>query len=220
MAAHDLRNPLANVLSAIDLLRDDDHMMPQEQQDYVMNFIYRQTEYMLTLMNDLLDLSYIESGKFSLNAEPVDVADYLRQAIARSNRLAEAKEMVLILEVVDNGVTWFDPLRIQQVIDNLLSNAVKFSPTGSVIRVRAKRMDSVWRIEVQDEGPGVTSDDRQRIFQDFSRLSATPTGGEKTTGLGLSISRRVVEAHKGAIGVDSDPGTGATFWITLPGECP
>ena len=218
MAAHDLRNPLANVLSAIDLLRDDEHLMPQDQQDYVMNFIYRQTEYMLALMNDLLDLSHIESGTFSLRFEPVDIADYLQQAIVRSNRLADAKGMVLILDDADSGVTWLDPLRIQQVIDNLLSNAIKFSPAGSVIRIRGKRLDSTWRIEVQDEGPGVTDDDRQHIFQDFARLSATPTGGEKTTGLGLSISRRVVEAHKGTIGVDSDPG-GATFWITLPQTC-
>jgi signal transduction histidine kinase len=109
-----------------------------------------------------------------------------------------------------------DPLRLRQVMDNLISNAVKFSPPGSVVRVRASRQDAAWRIEVQDQGPGITPKDRQRLFQDFARLSAAPTGGEKSVGLGLAITRRVVKAHGGQIGVDSEPGRGATFWFTAP----
>jgi signal transduction histidine kinase len=73
-----------------------------------------------------------------------------------------------------------------------------------------------WRVEVQDQGPGIQPKDRERLFQDFARLSARPTGGEKSTGLGLSITRRVIEAHGGEIGVDSEPGSGSTFWFTLP----
>jgi signal transduction histidine kinase len=101
-------------------------------------------------------------------------------------------------------------------MDNLLSNAVKYSPPGSVIRVRIRQANQMWRIEVQDQGPGVTHEDQQHIFQDFARLSAKPTGGEKSTGLGLAITRRVVVAHGGDIGVDSEQDNGATFWFTLP----
>ena len=113
-----------------------------------------------------------------------------------------------------------DPHRLRQVIDNLISNAIKFSPPGSTVQVSAQRMPSGWRINVQDEGPGVTPSDRERLFQDFARLSARPTGGEKSTGLGLAITRRVVEAHNGQIGVDSEPGHGANFWFTLPDQAP
>ncbi len=114
------------------------------------------------------------------------------------------------------GAVYADPLRLRQVIDNLVSNAVKYSPPGSVVRVGLQRLDQGWRIAVQDQGPGLTLTDRQRLFQDFARLSARPTGGEKSVGLGLAIVRRIVEAHGGQVGADSEPGQGAVFWFTLP----
>ena len=84
------------------------------------------------------------------------------------------------------------------------------------MRVAVRRSDRGWRFSVSDEGPGLTPADRPRLFQDFARLSARPTGGEKSVGLGLAIVRRIVEAHGGQVGVDSEPGHGATFWLTLP----
>jgi signal transduction histidine kinase len=111
-------------------------------------------------------------------------------------------------------------LRLRQVVDNLISNAVKYSPPGSQVWVRAERTSDGWRIHVKDQGPGITPQDRQRLFQDFARLSAKPTGGEKSTGLGLAITHRVVAAHGGQIGVDSEPGLGADFWFTLPDDVP
>jgi hypothetical protein len=101
-------------------------------------------------------------------------------------------------------------------MDNLLTNAVKYSPPGSTVQVSVQPEGDGWRINVQDEGPGITEEDRQKLFEDFARLSARPTGGEKSTGLGLAIARRIVHAHGGEIGVDSIPGHGATFWFTLP----
>jgi signal transduction histidine kinase len=109
-----------------------------------------------------------------------------------------------------------DPVRLHQVLDNLISNAVKYSPPGSKVWVSAQRMPAGWQVNVQDEGPGITEKDRRRLFQDFARLSARPTGDEKSVGLGLAITRRIVEAHDGQIGVDSEPGQGATFWFILP----
>jgi len=98
----------------------------------------------------------------------------------------------------------------------LISNAVKFSPPGGSVTVRATADEDDWRIEIKDTGPGLTPHDRERLFQDFARLSAQPTGGEKSTGLGLAITRRIVEAHGGQIGVNSNAGEGAVFWFTLP----
>jgi hypothetical protein len=217
VAAHDLRNPLGIILTATDLMLSEDYTTTPESHHYFLTSIQRQTEYMLSLLNDLLDVSHIESGKLSVNIEQVNVAEFLQQIIEMNTRQAESKKMKLVLEATDDGTAWFDPMRIQQVIDNLLSNAIKFSSPGSVIRFRARHTAPVWRIEVQDEGPGVTIEDRQHIFQDFAKLSAKPTGGEKSTGLGLAITRRVIEAHGGKIGVDSVPGQGANFWFTLSG---
>ena len=101
-------------------------------------------------------------------------------------------------------------------MDNLISNAIKFSPAASTVYIRAKPIEEGWRLEVQDQGPGLSDEDKQRLFQHFARLSARPTGGEQSTGLGLAITRRIVEAHGGTIGVNSTPGKGATFWVKLP----
>ena len=109
-----------------------------------------------------------------------------------------------------------DPARLLQVIDNLISNAVKFSPPGSTVLVDLEKLPQEWRISVLDEGPGLTEKDRQNLFKNFARLSARPTGGEKSVGLGLAITRRVIEEHRGRIGVDSETGKGANFWFTLP----
>ena len=101
-------------------------------------------------------------------------------------------------------------------MDNLLSNAVKYSPPGSTVIVKCYRKGRQWHFEVSDTGPGILPGDKERLFQDFGRLSTESTGGEKGTGLGLAISKRVVEAHDGKIGIESEPGKGSTFWFTLP----
>ena len=98
----------------------------------------------------------------------------------------------------------------------MISNAVKYSPNKSKVFIQAKRMSSVWHISVRDEGPGISRENRERIFREFVRLGVKPTGGEPSAGLGLAISRRIVKAHGGQIGVESELGLGATFWFTLP----
>ncbi len=216
MAAHDLRNPLSNIhLTADMLLTMGAAFSPAERAD-LLGEIRGQAQYMLRLLNDLLDVSHIESGKLNLKPEAVNVATFLTEVIQRQAKLAEAKGTQIWLGLVPDGDARADPVRLRQVLDNLLSNAVKYSPPKSNVRVRASRLERGWRIEVQDQGPGLTPADRAKLFQDFARLSAKPTGGEKSTGLGLAITKRVVEAHGGQIGVDSEPGRGATFWFTLP----
>jgi hypothetical protein len=215
MAAHDLRNPISNIQMAMSLLLDKSFHFRPEEQEYMLSGIQQQSRYMLNLLNDLLDVSHIESGKFTLNPVPIELATFLKETVQRHHKLAELKGSAVQLEPVDAGQALADPMRLQQVMDNLISNAVKYSPAGSVTVARAAAKNGQWRVEVQDEGPGLTKDDQKRLFQDFARLSAQPTGGEKSTGLGLAITRRVIEAHGGRIGVDSKPGHGATFWFTL-----
>lgn len=216
IAAHDLRSPIASIQSVTDLLMTEEIVIQPEEKREFLSDIRDQTQHMLSLLNDLLDVTRIEAGKLELDLIYRQMGTLLAESVKRNSRLAAKKSTRVVLESVPEGMVLADPVRLRQVLDNLISNAVKYSPRGSLIRVRALQGNKCWKVEVQDQGPGITSHDRERLFQDFARLSARPTGGEKSTGLGLSISRRVILAHGGEIGVDSQPGAGATFWFTLP----
>jgi signal transduction histidine kinase len=218
MAAHDLRNPTASILMAAEYLEASE--LDRDQRLFVRD-ICDQARYMLRLIEELLDVSQIESGALELHKEPVDIVDFLVGEVARHSALAANKSIRILLDAAAKGVLHADPLRLRQVVDNLLSNAVKYSPRGSTIRVRIGCGDGTWRLEVEDEGPGISDEDQSKLFRYFGRLSAVPTGGESSTGLGMAITRRIVEAHGGEIGVDSEVGEGSTFWVTLPGngEC-
>jgi signal transduction histidine kinase len=218
MAAHDLRTPITVIQLAVGLMLDYGAPLSDEERTSFLRDIKRQSDHMLALLNDLLDVTEIEAGHLSLDRQPIDLADFLQDATAWHRKLAAPKGTQIILEDVPAGSAQADALRLRQVVDNLISNAVKYSPPGSQVWVRAERTADSWRIHVKDQGPGITPKDRQRLFQDFARLSAKPTGGEKSTGLGLAITHRVVAAHDGQIGVDSEPGQGADFWFTLPDD--
>ncbi|MDW8403330.1 GAF domain-containing sensor histidine kinase [Chloroflexus sp.] len=216
MVAHDLRNPVAIIQMMAAILRNQQLQRPPEERQRMLDDIYRQTEHMLAMLNDLLDLSQIESGTVTISPEPVAIKPLLEETINRHQLLANPKQTHIELAAPVEGTVYADPLRLRQVLDNLISNAVKFSPPGSTITVRATRDGDWWKFAVTDQGPGISPDERSQLFEAFSRLSARPTGGEKSTGLGLAIARKVVMAHGGVIDVSSTPGQGATFWFTLP----
>ncbi len=216
IAAHDMRSPLGVIEMAMNFLLDPAMAATEEERQIILGDVKRQVEHMLVLIDGLLDVTQIESGRLELNIEAVDLGGFLAEAVARHARLAAAKGTRVELVDAPPGPARADPFRLRQVLDNLVSNAVKYAPAGSLVQIGAARLDSGWRVTVQDEGPGITPKDRERLFQDFARLSAQPTGGEPSTGLGLAITRRIVEAHGGEIGVESVPGQGATFWFTLP----
>lgn len=218
VAAHDLRGPLANIHLASQFMLDEGDTLPREEHDQLLNDIAVQSRYMTNLIAELLDIAQIEAGKLELNKVAIDAANFLAEAVRRHAIIAEAKGTEIVLKDVAGGTVLADPYRLQQVIDNLISNAVKFSPPGSKVVVSSRQTGTGWQINVIDEGPGIAADEREQLFQEFARLSARPTGGESSTGLGLAISRRIVEAHGGRIGVDSEPGHGANFWFVLPRE--
>lgn len=216
IAAHDLRNPLAVIQLTVELLQMPDMNLSPEEKLSFLKDITHQTHYMLDLLTDLLDVTQINTGQLKLDPLWKDAHAIITEIVQRQALLAEGKGTHVLLEEVPAGRIFADPLRLRQVLDNILSNAVKYSPPDSHVHVRSRHDSSGWRIEVQDEGPGIQTADRARLFQDFARLSARPTGGEKSTGLGLAICRRVMEAHHGQIGVESDGEHGSTFWISLP----
>ena len=126
------------------------------------------------------------------------------------------KQQTLDVSDVKPSVVVGDEERLWQVVDNLISNAIKYSPLGSTIIVRCHRNTSVARLSVQDFGPGLTDEDKAKLFGHFQRLSAQPTAGENSSGVGLSIVKKIVELHKGRIWVESEYGKGATFIVELP----
>lgn len=216
MVAHDLRNPVGNVQAVAELLLDPGGGLSAEDRRSFLEDILSQAKYMLPLLDDLLDVTVIDAGRLVLHKERINLATFLSDGVARNLLLAEPKGTCVLLELGTAGYVEADPVRLRQVLDNLVSNAVKFSPPGSTVRVEALKTETGWRVAVHDEGPGLTDADRERLFHEFSRLSAMPTGDEKSTGLGLAITRRIVEAHGGTVGADSVPGRGATFWFSLP----
>ncbi|MBN1120893.1 MAG: GAF domain-containing protein [Anaerolineae bacterium] len=216
IAAHDLRNPLSTILLASEMLVDDTFEIDENEQKMLLGDIQLQTNYMLKLIDDLLDVTMIESGKLDLDLEPLDLPDFLISAVKRHARLAAAKDISITYQPGDPADILADSRRLRQVIDNLLSNAVKYSPPGSRITVHARVDGRMCWIGVTDEGPGIKPEESPQLFEYFSRASSRPTGGEKSTGLGLAISRRVIDAHGGKIGFESEVGRGSTFWFTLP----
>lgn len=216
VAAHDLRSPLGVIQMALNFLMDFHDSLSATERDTILQEAEAQVVSMLKMIDELLDITQIEAGEMELMKGTIDLVDFLVEAVADHNRMASAKGSHVMLDSLPTGTIEGDPFRLRQVIDNLLSNAVKFSPPGATVHVWADQQPDAWRISVQDEGPGVSEEDRKRLFQNFARLSARPTGGERSTGLGLAITRRLVEQHGGTIDVKSLPGHGAIFWFTLP----
>lgn len=216
VAAHDLRNPIANIMIGVELLSTSDESIFSAQDYNVIEQIQAQAKYMRALLDDLLSVTEIESGRFHIQHDEIDVNSFLEDAVRRHRVLSNTKQITVSLAPVPPGVVYADSLRLRQVIDNLISNALKYSPSGSLVTLRGDFDSEGWRIEVRDNGPGIADEEQAALFQEFSRLSTRPTDGESSTGLGLAITRRIIEAHDGNIGVESKVGEGSMFWFTLP----
>jgi len=217
IVAHDLRSPIAVIKGYIGLfLGDFLGDIPNKQREFLTN-MDRVCENMLNLINDLLDISSIESGKLELEMKEVALEEYLREYYSFNSLLAKAKSIEFKLDIEsDLHKVIIDPERINQVITNLVTNAIKFSFPGNSIVLRAKVVDNEVQISVQDEGQGIPEDQISRIFHEFSDVRSKGTAGEKSTGLGLAIVKRIVSAHNGRVWVESKVDEGSTFTFSLP----
>ena len=221
LAAHDLRNPLEviNVYSRF-LLDEAADRLEDEQLDFVRT-IMRSSNFMLALVNDLLDVSKIEAGRLELELSEVDLRSLVARNVELNRRLAERKEINILFEPPkDIPRLRLDAAKMEQVLNNLVGNAVKFSPRGGSVEVGLEREEGGGAVllYVKDEGPGVPAEKLEGLFEPFTRASARGSEGEKGTGLGLAIVKRIVEGHGGRITVESEPGAGATFAVRLPVE--
>jgi signal transduction histidine kinase len=228
IAAHDLKNPLSSVvMSASAIKRYYDRMSKEDILDMVSN-VEVTAERMRLIIHNLLELNSIESGKLNLAAEPVSPGEILENVVQDWQPKAANKNIVVHFDnqAPEKFITG-DPNILHQILENLVSNAVKYSPSAKNVWVRiisseisafagqqnASASQQYVRVEVQDEGPGISAEDKAKLFGKFAKLTAQPTAGEHSTGLGLSIVKRLVEAMNGRVWCESKLGKGATFIV-------
>ncbi|MBX7153175.1 sensor histidine kinase [bacterium] len=217
--AHDLRSPLSIILGYSDLLIEDFKSGRFQSESAVtdLSTVSKVARQMSEFIKQVLDISAIESGKVRLNLQETRIADIVKQAELLQRRMAEQKNIRLIIDPLDNlPPIYSDHQKICAVIDNLLSNAIKYTyPGGSVHVFGESKEQEIW-IHIEDTGQGLSKDDMQKVFTTFRQLSARPTGGESSTGLGLAIAKKIIEIHKGKIWVQSEKGEGSKFSFSLP----
>lgn len=217
MAAHDMRNPLSVMLGYSQLLLDGVLGPLTSTQPKVVGSILKASESLLQLVNELLEISELESGNLRLELVDTDLPALVRHAVEMNGFLAKNKEIRITDELDSIGPLKLDPSKIDQVLNNLLSNAAKFSHRGTEIKVRLKRGEEGGAIlSVTDQGQGIPKEEQVNLFTPFQRTSVRGTAGEKSTGLGLAIVKRIVEGHGAIISLESEPGKGSTFTVTFP----
>jgi signal transduction histidine kinase len=215
IVAHDLKNPIGAVRSLADLVQSG--VIEASQSTGILEKIVQTADRMLELVTNLLDSNRLEAGAMSFACVRFDITPFIDNALAQYSPQASAKNIALHGEFHStSNIIVADEQATMQVLDNLLSNAIKYSPHGKNVFVRVVSNNAFVRIEVQDEGQGISPDEMKKLFGKFARLSAQPTGGEHSTGLGLSIVKKMVEAMNGRVWCESESGKGATFIVELP----
>ena len=187
-----------------------------DKQKRFVGHIHKDSLHLLELINDILDLSKIESGRLSLRPEAFDFQTLVQECIASVQGLADGKHLSIITKIDVPAAVVGDRLRIKQVLVNLLSNAVKFTPDKGRIVVDSKVHSGDVRTSVTDTGVGIPASEHESIFDKFHQVGATTKGVKEGTGLGLAITRHLVEEHGGKITVESAPGKGSCFTFTIP----
>jgi signal transduction histidine kinase/CheY-like chemotaxis protein len=217
MAAHDLRSPLAVIQSYSEFLLDEAAPSLSPEHVEFLTVIRASSQFMLQLVNDLLDVSRIESGQLQLDCQPTDLIALVERNVALNRVLAARKDIRLTFEHPPAlpPVT-LDAAKIEQVLNNLVGNAIKYTYPGTEVTVYLERRADEVLLAVRDRGPGIPEAEQGKLFRPFQTTSVRSTAGEKSTGLGLMIARRIVEGHRGRIWVESQVGVGTTFWVALP----
>ena len=214
--SHELRTPLNAIIGFSQVLRERMVGQLNEKQEEYLDDILSSAYHLLSLINDVLDLSKVEAGQVELDVAPFSLLDALESGVVMVRERAFDDDVrIALLADPDADAVEGDERRIRQVVFNLLSNAVKFTPEGGAVEVSAARLNGEVRVSVSDTGPGIAPEDRERVFEEFQQTEAGVEQREGT-GLGLALSKRYVELHGGRIWVESEVGEGSTFVFTLP----
>lgn len=216
IAAHDLKNPISGILGFSMKIKRNYENYSKETICEMANEIEIASKQILELITKMLDINAIESGKRNLSFRHFDIQQLLEWMIYTYTERAEKKNIKFVFESTGVIEVFADRDATLQIVENLVSNAIKFSPTDKNIYINLTENSETVSISIKDEGPGLTEEDKKKLYSRFSRLSAQPTGGEGSTGLGLSIVKKLTEAMNGKISCESEKGKGAEFILTLP----
>jgi signal transduction histidine kinase/CheY-like chemotaxis protein len=213
--SHEFRTPLSSIIGFTSLLAAEHSRLPDGQRAEYLEIVLRNARHLLHVINDILNLSKVEAGTLEVTPAPVYVPEAVSAVVASLGPMAQ--ERGIRVRTVDRSRHFAvaDTGRLRQVLQNLLENAIKYSPAGSTVEVEVGSGSQGVRIDVRDQGPGISAADQPRLFKEFSRI---PLPGVRVAGagLGLALSKQLVELMNGRIGVESGPGPGSDFWVQLP----
>lgn len=215
--SHELRTPLTSMQGSLSLLAEGVGGDLPERGQSLLTIARNNVERLVRLINDILDVNDIQSGRVRLNLRPLDLTALVERAVEANRAQAAERGVRLALR---NGLgaarVQADGERLLRVLQHLLSNAVKFSPAQGAVEIEVRRVDAAIRVSVTDRGPGIPEEFRERIFQAFSKAPSDNPSSQDGAGLGLGLARAVVELHGGRIGYASEPGAGTHFYFELP----
>ncbi|MBA7665596.1 Non-motile and phage-resistance protein [subsurface metagenome] len=214
--SHELRTPLNSILGFSEVLQDRMFGEMNEKQEEYVNYIMESGQHLLSLINDILDLSKVEAGMLEMEPAEVRLGDLLQNSLTmvKENALKYGVELILKLENEIPEI-YADERMVKQVVFNLLSNAIKFTPDGGKVGIEAVKEGEDIRVTVWDTGIGIKEEDKGKLFKEFQQLDGGVDKKYQGTGLGLALSKRLVEMHGGRIWVESEPGEGSRFSFTL-----
>lgn len=219
MVSHELRTPLTSIKGYVDLLQSGATGEVSPEQREFLDIIKTNTDRLVKLINDLLDLSRIDAGRLDLHLRAVDIGLLTRQVVNTLRPLLDNKQQHVTLDLSPNTpLVWADNDRVVQILTNLISNAHKYTPSGGTIAITIQPVNDHVRVDVQDNGIGISPEDQPHLFSRFFRAKNRVTQQSPGTGLGLAITRSLVEMQGGEIFVTSTPNQGSTFSFTLPIE--
>ena len=215
--SHELRSPLNSIYGTVQLLsfNADQHGFDEQTRTMISDAVTN-SEHMILLINDLLDMQKLESGKMTFNFEPTELNAFIKESISLNARFADMHHIKMVFEERDEIYASIDKQRLTQVMTNLLSNAIKYSPDNETVNVALSVSGANAIITVSDHGPGISEDIQDRVFEKFVQSTSNLTRRVGGTGLGLSIVKSIVEEHGGFIGFSSEKGKGTVFTVKIP----
>jgi len=214
--SHEFRTPLNAIIGFSEMLLSEDFGTLNEKQQKFMNNVALSGKHLLRLVNDILDLSKVESGNLELDYEVFDVNYAIFETVSILKGMANKKNISIETQLQENTIINADIVRFKQIMYNLLSNAIKFTEDDGKIFINSIFTNDSLKIEVSDTGIGISHEHRDKVFQEFRQIDASYARKQDGTGLGLTLTKKLVEMHKGFIDFESQAGQGSKFWFVLP----